>query len=88
MYLLKDMITKATKKELLEFIKSLGYIQPWQIRQKFGYTELGANHKIMELKKQGLINNPVTGKWNLTYTGLRRLEYYNAKDNKNKGAGN
>ena len=66
----------------------MGYIAPWQLEAKFGYTKRGAINKITELRIAGLITNSTYGKWNLTFTGLRRLEYYYAKDNgKNKSTG-
>ena len=80
---------KASVREILEYIKLLGYISPWQLTTKFGYTKAGAIKRTWDLKNKGLITNTVQGKYNLTYNGLRRLEYYVSKDNnKNKGAGN
>ena len=76
---------KASKQQILEYIKSLQFIQPWQLVRKFGYTQGGAVKKLWELKQQGLVDNKTYGKWNVTYTGLRRLLYYESKNtNQNK----
>jgi hypothetical protein len=69
-----------TTQEILQFIKDAQFIQPWELSNKYGYTQRFAENKIYRLHKARLIDNSIPGKWNLTTEGLRRLNYYNAKD--------
>jgi Mn-dependent DtxR family transcriptional regulator len=68
-----------TRIEILEFIRNRQFIQPWELADRFGYTHKFAKLKVHRLYRAGLIGNTVRGKWNLTYKGLRRLEYLTGK---------
>ena len=45
---------KATKLDVLEFIKKKGLIEIWQLRDKFNYSDESAYKRLQRLKKQGL----------------------------------
>jgi Mn-dependent DtxR family transcriptional regulator len=76
--------TIATTEEVLQFIHDAHFIQPWELANQFGYTQRGAEDKIYELHKAGLVINSIYGKWNLTTRGERRLDYYNAHQKKDR----
>ncbi|MBA7693164.1 hypothetical protein ES703_101740 [subsurface metagenome] len=67
---------KATKLDVLEFIKKKGLIEIWQLRDKFNYSDESAYKRLQRLKKQGLVINMPRGSWELTEEGYRRLRYY------------
>lgn len=67
---------KATKLDVLEFIKKKGLIEIWQLRDKFNYSDESAYKRLQRLKKQGLVINMTRGSWELTEEGYRRLRYY------------
>ncbi len=67
---------KATKLDVLEFIKKKGLIEIWQLRDKFNYSDESAYKRLQRLKKQGLVINMTRGSWKLTEEGYRRLRYY------------
>lgn len=67
---------RATKLDVLEFIKKKGLIEIWQLRDKFNYSDESAYKRLQRLKKQGLVINMTTGSWELTEESYRRLRYY------------
>ena len=67
---------KATKLDVLEFIKKKGLIEIWQLRDKFNYSDESAYKRLQRLKKQGLVINMTRGSLELTEEGYRRLRYY------------
>lgn len=67
---------KATKLDVLKYIKSEGLVEVWQLRDHFGYSEMTVYNKLSRLKKQGLVINMTEGKWELTEEGFRRLRFY------------
>ena len=68
--------SKATKLDVLEFIKKKGLIEIWQLRDKFNYSDESAYKRLQRLKKQGLVINMTRGSWELTEEGYRRFRYY------------
>jgi len=52
---------KATKLDVLEFIKKKGLIEIWQLRDKFNYSDESAHKRLQRLKKQGLVINMTRG---------------------------
>lgn len=70
------MNKKASKLEILEFIKEKEIISPFDLVNRFGYTRLGAGSMLSWLKSQGLVINERRGEWTLTDDGMRRLIYY------------
>jgi Mn-dependent DtxR family transcriptional regulator len=74
------MQEKASTKEILEFIKLKQFIEPWQLSDKFGYTEKGSAKKLSILKKRGLLNNEIYGQWDVTEKGTARLIYYGKRE--------
>ncbi len=67
---------KANKIDVLEFIKERGMIEPWELRDHFGYTDHSAADRLRRLKNQGLVINMTRGMWELTVDGFARLRYY------------
>lgn len=67
---------RATKLELLEFIRDRQMIQSFELRDHFGYTESGARGRLSYLKKQGLVINMTKDRWELTVEGFAKLIYY------------
>ena len=67
---------KATKLQVLEFIKERQLVWVYEIEQKFGYTDHGARIRLIRLKKAGLVINMTRGCWELTEEGYRKLRYY------------
>ena len=67
---------KATKLQVLEFIKERQLVWVYEIEQKFGYTDHGARIRLIRLKKAGLAINMTRGCWELTEEGYRKLRYY------------
>ena len=67
---------KATKLDVLEFIKKKGLIEIWQLRDKFNYSDESAYKRLQRLKKQGLVINMTRGSLELTEEAYRRLRYY------------
>jgi uncharacterized membrane protein len=69
-------IIKATKLDILEFIRGRGMIEPWELRDHFGYSEKTVPKCLYRLKKQGLIIDMTKGMWELTTEGFAKLRYY------------
>ena len=67
---------KATKLQVLEFIKERQLVWVYEVAQKFGYTDHGARIRLIRLKKAGLVINMTRGCWELTEEGYRKLRYY------------
>ena len=70
------MRTKASKLQVLEFIKERQLVWVYELVQKFGYTDHGARIRLNRLKKDGLVINMTKGCWELTEEGYRKLRYY------------
>jgi len=70
---------KATKREILEFIRLKEVIYYWQLAEEFGYTRQTAKVKLNTLSKQGLVTplKPAERprRWILTNKGEDRLLY-------------
>lgn len=64
---------KITKLNVLEFIDSKEMIEPWELRDEFGYTGVAARVCLSRLKKRGLVINMTRGKWELTVAGIEKL---------------
>lgn len=69
-------IFRATKLDVLLFIKRRKVVGWWDLREHFRYTDKSAIDRLYHLKKQGLIANFGRGQYTLTDEGLRRLKYY------------
>ncbi len=67
---------KASKLQVLEFIKERQLVWVYEVVQKFGYTDHGARIRLTRLKKAGLVINMTRGCWELTEEGYRKLRYY------------
>ena len=67
---------KATKLELLQFIRDEEITGALALMEKFGYSRGGADSVLFWLKAQNLVINETRGQWEITDTGLRRLAYY------------
>lgn len=67
---------RASKIEVLEFIKAQGMITREMLMKAFGYTYDGAQTKLRTLEREYLIQRD--DKWNYAITNLgdRRLNYY------------
>ena len=74
---------RATKLDLLRYIRSHGFVEPWQIRDYFGYSDKNAARCLSRLKKRGLVINMQKGQWEVTYEGDKKLAYFEELD-KNK----
>ena len=66
----------ATKLDILEFIMRRKLISPYELAEKFRYSEKSIPKLLHRLKKAGLIINMTRGSWELTEEGYRRLRYY------------
>lgn len=67
---------KATKLDILEFIKRHAVIERWQLREHFGFTDSYVSKRLTLLKDQSLVINMTIGKWELTEEGYRKLRFY------------
>lgn len=72
----------ATKLEVLAFIKLKEIVEAWQLCEEFGYSPVRARERLSRLKKGGLLENPIRGKWCLTELGHRRLAYLEKRSEK------
>ena len=66
----------ATKLDILEFIKRREIILPYELAEKFHYSEKTIPKLLHRLKKAGLVINMTRGSWELTEGGYRKLRYY------------
>ncbi len=71
---------RATTQEILDFIHLKEMIEPWQLRDKFGYSDHVVRTKLSRLKKRGLMLKIAEGRWILTVAGEARLKYYAKRD--------
>lgn len=69
-------IRRATKSEVLIFIRRRKLIGWWDLVDYFGYSYQGSRNRLHRLKKQGLIANFGRGLYTLSDEGYRRLSYY------------
>ena len=67
---------KATKLDVLEYIKYNGLIEVWQLREHSRYTDASAAKRLSLLKKQRLVINMTKGMWELTGEGNRKLSFF------------
>lgn len=67
---------RASKLQVLEFIRDKEIIRAFDLVERFGYSEGGPNWMLWSLKKQRLIINDRRGEWTITDLGLKRLIYY------------
>ena len=65
----------ASKLDILEFIMKRKVISPYELVEKFHYSEKSIPKLLHPLKKAGLIINMTRGSWELTEEGYRRLRY-------------
>jgi len=78
----KHYPVKATKLEVLKFIKKVEIITVNGLVDHFGYKPKGAMNRIYTLVQDGLLTPWVSpNQWVLTQTGEERLKYYGKKDN-------
>ena len=69
-------IKRASKIEILRYIKSQGYIELWQMMDHYGYSYRSAHKTIERLKARGLIIDMLKGQWEVTYEGEKKLAYF------------
>ncbi len=69
-------MVKATRLEILEFIKDKETISVFDLVNQFNYTHGGAGRRLNYLKELRLVVNERRGEWTLTDDGMRRLIYY------------
>jgi hypothetical protein len=73
--------TKATKRQILAYIRAEMWVETWQVADRFNYSLVRAKFRLYALRKEGLVENRAAkDKWNLTETGYRRLEYFERKE--------
>ncbi len=70
---------KASNQEVLEFIRLKKAIEVWQLCAKFRFTDKSARNKLTKLKKAGLVENVMPGRWILTVAGEARVKYYSKR---------
>jgi len=84
--------TKATKRELLEFIKEREIITAYDLIERFGYSYSYAYKRLSLLKKQGLVDDlgatPSTyrGQWCLTKKGYNKLHFLERSEEEQEAA--
>lgn len=66
----------ASKLDILEFIMKRKVISPYELLEKFHYSENSLRKLLYRLKKEGLVLDMTRGSWELTEEGYRRLKYY------------
>jgi len=66
----------ATKLDILEFIMRRNFISPYELVEKFHYSENSVRTTLNRLKKAGLIINMTKDYWELTVDGYKKLRYY------------
>jgi len=73
---------RATKLELLQFIKDRQIIFIYSLVEYFGYTYKSAQYRLNLLRRQGLATSDGKGAWVLTEEGIRRLRWLKARSKK------
>jgi DeoR/GlpR family transcriptional regulator of sugar metabolism len=68
------MVIKATKLQVLEFIKERQLVWVYELVQEFGYTDRSARIRLIRLKKDGLAINMTRGAWELTEEWLQKVK--------------
>ena len=66
----------ASKLDILEFIMRRNFISPYELVEKFHYSENSLPTTLYRLKKAGLIINMTKDYWELTVEGYKKLRYY------------
>ena len=66
----------ASKLDILEFIMRRNFISPYELVEKFYYSENSVRTTLNRLKKAGLIINMTKDYWELTVEGYKKLRYY------------
>jgi len=68
---------KATKEEVLLFIRDREWLTLHDLIEQFGYRYKGAERRLYRLAHAGLITPWIEkGQWTLTQDGYRKCEYY------------
>ena len=67
---------RATKIQVLEFIKTERMVTKEALMETFGYTSGGAQNKLRRLEREDLIQGDDEGHYAITNLGDRRLNYY------------
>ena len=68
-------LERATKLEVLAFIREQEVVGPMHLVNQFSYRYAGAKYRLYTLAKQGLVVNIGVGEWTLTEAGYDRLFY-------------
>ena len=71
---------RATKLEVLAFIREREVVGPMHLVDHFGYRYWGARKRLYNLSKQGLAVNIGVGEWTLTEAGYERLFYLKSRE--------
>jgi hypothetical protein len=70
-------VIKATKSEVLLFIKRCEIVGKNDLVQHFSYKHRSAEYRLYTLARQGLIIPiPTIGQWRLSKLGEKRCKYY------------
>lgn len=68
---------RATKFEVLHFIKKREIVCRNDLADHFGYKPKGAEDRLYTLAREGLITQiPTIGQWRLSKLGEKRYQYY------------
>lgn len=67
---------RATKLEVLSFIREQEVVSIPILMDWFGYSYSGANKRLYFLKREKLVVNIDRGEWVLTEAGARKLNHY------------
>lgn len=69
--------TKATKEEVLLFIRDREWITIHDLVNQFGYKYKGAEKRLYNLARESMITPWIErGQWTLTQDGERKCQYY------------
>ena len=81
----KPYLIRATKFEVLHFIRDAEIICKNDLVDHFGYKPKGAVQRIWRLARDGLIIPiPTPGQWRLSELGEKRYQYYIKKEQNKK----
>lgn len=67
---------KATKLDVLEWIKKRRRVWAYELEEHFGFTPRYAKNLLWRLKKDELVINMTRGCWELTEEGFKKLKYH------------
>ena len=75
-------LVKATKEEVLLFIRDREWITLHDLLEQFGYKYKGAEQRLYRLARAHLITPWITkGQWTLTQDGTKKCAFYEERRN-------